>query len=201
MTARFLIGPGQAFAPSPIPSRTTTVVTQSKLKALPVSGTLRVLPVEIQPPSTTRIDAEPQVEPKVMGKETKAANIAGVIKSKTADFEKIAKQAQVSSGGPTIAQTLRLRSQGNIQLKQEFLLRQQQQQHLPSRTGPAPSRPVSADRHRPLIRKKPETQNPSPTTPTEPSPAQTPGRYKRSELISSRQVGEGSGGNDKQPRH
>lgn len=63
--------------------------------------------------------------------------IGGLIKSKTADFEKLSKSTANSPTSSTatltysIAPKMRLRSQENIVLKQQFLLRQQQlqQQH------------------------------------------------------------------------
>jgi hypothetical protein len=94
-------------------------------------------PISLQPSTSTAtasvyIPAVP-AEPKGLGKETKGANIGGLIKSKTADFEKLAKSSVATPGVTTtsttysIAPKMRLRSQENIVLKQQFLLRQQQQ--------------------------------------------------------------------------
>ncbi|CAL8134686.1 unnamed protein product [Orchesella dallaii] len=102
----------------------------------------------------------PAGEPKGLGKETKGANIGGLIKSKTADFEKLTKvvptEAELFSGAqPTqiysIAPKMRLRSQENVLLKQQFLLRQQQhhqadRQREASGRGSATGTPTSTQK-------------------------------------------------------
>lgn len=199
MTARFLIGPTQSNSENQVTAGSTptsTIVTTTKLKELPVAGGLRVLPFE-PAPQVPKPEGPAPSEAKITGKETKRAHVAGLIKSKTADFEKIGREPQSVSTGSSAANP-RPRPQGNIQFKQQFLLRQHQPQLAPARviTPIKTTVPTSSSAYnipnrilgRSIGTSKTSGVVPVPlgTEPSSSSPS-TSGTWKRSELISSRQ--------------
>lgn len=69
-------------------------------------------PASTTMPTSTHLITPSEV--KILGRETKGANIAGLIKSKTADFEKIAKESQAAAAASSaqppskIASSMRL---------------------------------------------------------------------------------------------
>jgi len=192
MTGRILLGSSSATLQGESSPCSSLTPSPSSTLALTASKSA-------EPPSTS-----PQgglLDPssagsKTPGKETKTANIASLIKSKTADFEKLAgasskpsattpassvasnpnqpssniikgknngtnNSSAVESG--SIAPKMRLRSQDNIVLKQQFLLRQQS--HEANKASPGPTKSASSTsvssttgdgrKHRPVTRRRP----------------------------------------------